>query len=132
MDPTKAAWCAMIVNAALAQHGVAPAPSQIANSFLNWGVPVSPSKVQKGDVVDIPHGHGPDEVGGHVALATGEVRRNETGTITGIEVIGRAGTGEDAIRRRWRSVDEGLNIRRDPLQSEVFGPPMPATGTSAA
>jgi TP901 family phage tail tape measure protein len=66
MDPSVLAWCAGFVNASLAHQGIRGSGSLMANSFRNWGLPVAPGDVHKGDVMVVLGGR-------HVGMATGRV-----------------------------------------------------------
>lgn len=79
LDPRKDNWCAAFANAALSQAGIRGSNSNVATSFMNWGQPVDANEIQRNDVVCIPRGHGPGELGGHVGIATGGVRNGPNG-----------------------------------------------------
>jgi uncharacterized protein (TIGR02594 family) len=106
LDPAKEAWCAAFVNSSLAQAGIKGSGSQVANSFQKWGVEVKPTEVQKGDVVVLTRGKGPNQTGGHVGLATG----NKSGD--GIEII--AGNTSKAVKTYSVPVTSGVMVRRSP------------------
>ncbi len=67
LDPAKTAWCAAYVNATLAQAGMSGTGSNMARSFLNWGLEVSEPK--KGDLVVLSRGK--DPASGHVGFFEG-------------------------------------------------------------
>lgn len=103
LNPATEAWCAAFVNSALAQSGVKGTDNQIANGFQNWGTQVEPSQAQKGDVVIQTRGHGPNETGGHVGIATGNVDGNK------IEMI--AGNSSKSVKKYYVPLD-GVMVRR--------------------
>ncbi|MBO9194324.1 phage tail length tape measure family protein [Rhizobium sp. 16-449-1b] len=74
IDAAQTAWCAAFVNSSLSQVGVKGSGSLTANSFLNWGSSVDPSKLMRGDVLVQNRGLGAGQAGGHVGFATGETR----------------------------------------------------------
>ena len=83
LDPKLEAWCAAFVNSSLQQAGIRGSGSAVANSFQNWGVPVSPSQVMAGDVVLETKGKGPGQTGGHVGLGTGSFTGGKIGMLSG-------------------------------------------------
>jgi uncharacterized protein (TIGR02594 family) len=108
VDPARTPWCAAYVNSSLAQAGVKGSGSAVANSFQRWGVPVpDATAVEKGDVVVKTHGHGPDETGGHVGMATGRTR-NVDGHLE-VEMV--SGNSEDAVRKTWEPLSDTM-LRR--------------------
>lgn len=64
-------YCAILVNQALEKAGVQGSGSGLASSFKNYGSPVSPDDVRKGDVFYAPPSGWGDT--GHVGFATGPV-----------------------------------------------------------
>jgi uncharacterized protein (TIGR02594 family) len=97
LDPATTAWCAAFVNSSLQQHGIEGSHSNVANSFQRWGAPVHDG-AQRGDVVVIPRGRGPNETGGHVGLATGNVRTDARGNRM-VEMI--SGNRRDRVELSW-------------------------------
>ncbi|HEY9663066.1 MAG TPA: hypothetical protein V6C65_31870, partial [Allocoleopsis sp.] len=84
LDPEDAAWCAAFANAVLAKKGIKGTGSNIATSFARWGDAVSANNAKRGDILVIPRGRRPGEVGGHVGFATGERGpHGELGMISG-------------------------------------------------
>ena len=69
LDPSKTAWCAAFVNAALGATGREGTGALNARSFLNWGTPVQ--NPQEGDVVVFSRGD-PNGWEGHVGFYVGE------------------------------------------------------------
>ncbi|MBB2905741.1 uncharacterized protein (TIGR02594 family) [Rhizobium sp. RAS22] len=74
IDAAQTAWCAGFVNSALKQIGVDGSGSLTANSFLNWGTSVDPSRILRGDVLVQSRGLSANQAGGHVGFATGQSR----------------------------------------------------------
>lgn len=62
-------WCAAFVNWCLRVAGVVGTNSARARSFLTWGVPVSLTEAQRGDIVVLSRGNNISE--GHVGFYTG-------------------------------------------------------------
>jgi len=61
VDPVRTEWCAAFVNAILEIDGIPGSESVsdvplMARSFLNWGEPVQPEDIQRGDIVIFPRG----------------------------------------------------------------------------
>lgn len=61
VDPVRTEWCAAFVNAILEKDGIPGSASVsdyplMARSFLEWGDPVEPKDIQRGDVVVFPRG----------------------------------------------------------------------------
>ncbi|MEL6411291.1 MAG: TIGR02594 family protein [Pseudomonadota bacterium] len=101
LDPATTAWCAAFVNATLAQAGMKGTNSNLARSFLNWGVEVQTP--QKGDLVVLSRGD-PNGWQGHVGFFDGF---NEDGSI---RVLG--GNQGDAVNVKSYSADRLLGYRR--------------------
>jgi lysozyme len=99
LDPSRAAWCAAMVNSALAHHGLEGFGSQIASTGARWGASVKNlADVQKGDVAIAMHGAVGD-VGSHAVMATGRYDPQR-----GVETIGRnTVNGKDVVGTRWRN-----------------------------
>ena len=57
IDPSKIAWCAASIGAALAHNGMEGTGSLMARSYLKWGVPVNSNDVKKGDIVVLKRGN---------------------------------------------------------------------------
>lgn len=74
IDAAQTAWCAGFVNSALKQIGVDGSGSLVANSFMDWGSAVDPSKILRGDVLVQSRGLSANQSGGHVGFATGQSR----------------------------------------------------------
>jgi uncharacterized protein (TIGR02594 family) len=103
MDPAKTPWCAAFVGSALKQAGIPDSGSNVANSYMNWGSPVTDG-AKKGDVVDIHRGLGPNATGGHVGLATGTIDPTR-----GIQYI--AGNEGDKVSYGWARPEQAA-VRR--------------------
>lgn len=81
IDPAVTAWCAGFASSSLAQSGIKGA-GNVASSYLNWGNGVDDkSTVSKGDVLVRANGLQPGQVGGHVGMATGNVRYDKNGQL---------------------------------------------------
>lgn len=82
LDPTKAPWCGAYTNAYLNANGLPTMPrltGQVATNWLGYGNAVD-GPPQKNDVLVMPRGLSAGKTGGHVGVATGDVRVNpETG-----------------------------------------------------
>lgn len=109
IDPAATPWCAAFVNASLAGAGYYGTGSFVANSFQNWGELKQQSEVQKGDVLVQSRGLGPGQAGGHVGMATGEVKKDKQGRVTHIEMLG--GNQSNKVTRQWVRAD-ALQVRR--------------------
>lgn len=101
-------WCADFVNGALQSANVKGSNSSLALSFKAWGRKVLLDDVKKGDVLVEDHGGGH----GHAGLATGNVRRDASGRVTGVEMI--SGNHGHRVGRAWERPDELAAIRRAP------------------
>lgn len=97
INAAQTAWCAGFVNSSLNQVGVDGTGSQTANSFLNWGTKIDPSKVLKGDVLVQNRGLGADQQGGHVGFATGATRMS--GTSEQLQML--SGNSGNAVKASW-------------------------------
>lgn len=67
LDPSVTAWCAAYVNGTLAASGLGGTSSNMARSFLDWGVSVDAP--ERGDVVVLSRGSDPNK--GHVGFFAG-------------------------------------------------------------
>jgi uncharacterized protein (TIGR02594 family) len=105
LDPRFEAWCAAFVNSTLAQAGLKGA-TNVANSFQKWGDQVEISAVQEGDIVIQTRNKGPDQVGGHIGIATGVRQGNK------VEVI--AGNTSGKVKKYFLedNTRNGLQVRR--------------------
>jgi hypothetical protein len=135
LDPGSAAWCAAFVNSSLALQGIPGSGGDTATSFEKWGQDVRRGWMsQKGDVIVESRGHGPGEVGGHVGMATGQVRTNPQTGETEVEMIsGNRGTGHN-VGTDWVPESSAM-IRRGyaPATPETpLGPPIPTAAEPAA
>jgi hypothetical protein len=112
-DPATEAWCAQFVNSALRNAGIKGSGSAVANSFQRWGNRVGPGDVKAGDVAVIDwHNRGPDQVGGHVGMATGATRAGPNGKQ---QFEMEAGNDANMVRRTWHNVDDPrIHFRRAP------------------
>jgi uncharacterized protein (TIGR02594 family) len=100
LNPQQLAWCASYVNATLAQAGIEGTGSNLARSFLNWGVEVD--QPQRGDIVVLSRGNDPTY--GHVGFFDGY---NEDGTV---RILG--GNQGDAVNVSSYNASRVLGFRR--------------------
>lgn len=108
LDAATTAWCAAFVNSALKQIGVTGSGSNVATSFLNWGVRVDPSQVMRGDVLVDANGRAAGQTGGHVGFATGNTRTGANGQLQ-IEML--SGNTGNKVGTGWYDARE-LQVRR--------------------
>src|SRR4051794_6692505 len=121
MNPADQAWCAAFVNSSLQQEGIKGTGSAVATSFLNYGSAVKPGDVQKGDILVQSRGRGPNETGGHVGFATGNVDP-KTGKIemfSGNTSGPAAGGRPETAGRGWYDPSQ-VSIRRPPPADPQF------------
>jgi len=123
LNPAQLAWCASFVNATLAQAGQKGTGSAIATSFMNWGQPVAANGLQRNDVVVFPRGRQAGQTGGHVGIATGNVRNGM------LEVI--SGNHGDRVARTWEPMSSAM-IRRGSVTAPVPVTPAVASATTPA
>ena len=74
VDPVRTEWCAAFVNAILEIEGIPGSESVsenplLARSFLDWGSPINPQDIQRGDLVIFPRGR--EGWKGHVGFYIG-------------------------------------------------------------
>ena len=77
VDPVRTEWCAAFVNAILNMDGIPGSESVsenplMARSFLQWGEPVEPEDIKRGDVVIFPRGNQGWQ--GHVGFYVGKTQ----------------------------------------------------------
>lgn len=102
------AWCARFVNHALAAAGGKGTGSNVANSYQHWGSRIDPSQAQRNDVVLMTNGHGDNQPGGHVGIATGETRM-----VNGrLQVRMLAGNDSDRVQYHWVDAGPNTQVRR--------------------
>jgi len=71
IDPVRTQWCAAFVNSILAMSDI-PGSKTVsdnpltARSFLEWGEPIDPADIQRGDIVVFPRGR--SDWQGHVGF----------------------------------------------------------------
>ena len=123
IDPSTTAWCAAFVNATLAQAGIKGSGSLAASSFKNWGMPVDPRQVQRGDVLVEDNGASSGKSGDHVGLATGETRMGKNGELA-IEMI--SGNSGNKVAKTFYPASR-LKVRR---AREAAGPMLPSGMTA--
>lgn len=117
IDPSQTPWCSAFVNSALANAGMKGTGSLVATSYMNWGELKNAADTQKGDVLVEPRGRAPGETGGHVGLATGEVKKDAQGRVTHVEMFG--GNQSNMTTRKWVPVNAVMARRATEGQ---FGP----------
>jgi hypothetical protein len=116
LNPSKQAWCAAVVNAALQNNGLQGTGSNIASMGALWkgGTQVPLEQSQKGDLAIAMNDTRPGEVGAHAVLLTGERRENPKTRQIEYETIGRNQVEvkddrgrvighQDLVAPRWRS-----------------------------
>ncbi|XHE13679.1 phage tail length tape measure family protein [Agrobacterium deltaense] len=122
IDAAQTAWCAGFVNSALKQIGVDGSGSLTANSFMNWGSAVDPSKILRGDVLVQSRGLAANQSGGHVGFATGQSRM--TGGQLQLEML--SGNYKNSVGTGWVNATD-IQARR---ATEALGSLAGASGTA--
>lgn len=123
LNPTQDQWCSAFVNSSLARAGVQGA-TNVANSFQRWGVQIDPSQVQRGDVVLQTRGKGPDQVGGHVGIATGKIVDGKVEMIAGNSGSG-SGPASRTVKKYFVPINQNLQVRRnDPNAPGITAAPV--------
>jgi len=122
IDAAQTAWCAGFVNSALKQIGVDGSGSLTANSFMNWGSAVDPSKILRGDVLVQSRGLSANQSGGHVGFATGQSRM--TGGQLQLEML--SGNYKNSVGTGWVNATD-IQARR---ATEALGSLAGASGTA--
>ena len=106
VDPVRTEWCAAFVNAILELEGIPnnedhPYPLT-ARAFLDWGSPINPQDIQKGDLVIFPRGTQGWQ--GHVGFYIGR-------SAEGMWVI-LGGNQDNQVRYDYYDPKRALGIRR--------------------
>lgn len=112
VDPVDTPWCAVFVNAVLAEHGIEGSENRkLAKSFLNWGEEVTLPK--EGDIVVFPRGNLTWQ--GHVGFYSHSVIRDgkEYYVILG-------GNQDNTVSYDYYPADEAIGIRRYQLSFANF------------
>ena len=122
IDAAQTAWCAGFVNSALKQIGVDGSGSLTANSFMNWGSAVDPSKILRGDVLVQSRGLSANQSGGHVGFATGQSRM--TGGQLQLEML--SGNYKNSVGTGWVNATD-IQARR---ATDALGSLAGASGTA--
>ena len=104
IDPKTTPWCAAFVNAVLKEAGIKGTGSNLARSFLRWGVPVEGTP-ELGDIIVFKRGNSSWQ--GHVGFVCG-VDSNDDTRIT---VLG--GNQSDKVCKARYDTDHCLGIRRE-------------------
>jgi uncharacterized protein (TIGR02594 family) len=106
VDPVRTEWCAAFVNAILELEGI---PSNkdhkyplTARAFLDWGSPINPQDIQRGDLVIFPRGRQGWQ--GHVGFYIG---RHSSGNWI---ILG--GNQSNQVRYELYDPKQALGIRR--------------------
>jgi len=107
VDPVRTEWCAAFVNAILEINEIPGSESisenpLMARSFLDWGSPINPQDIQRGDVVVFPRGTQGWQ--GHVGFYVG---RHSSGNWI---ILG--GNQSNEVRYELYSPKRALGIRR--------------------
>ena len=77
VDPVRTEWCAAFVNAILEIEGIPGSETVsenplMARSFLEWGSPINPQDIERGDIVVFPRGR--EGWKGHVGFYVGRAK----------------------------------------------------------
>ncbi len=127
LNPAQDQWCSAFVNSSLARGGIKGA-TNVANSFQRWGVQIDPLKVQRGDVVLQTRGKGPDQVGGHVGIATGRIVNGKVEMIAGNSGKG-SGPASRTVLKYTVPINSNLQVRRnDPDAPGITAEPVTTAG----
>ena len=107
VDPVRTEWCAAFVNAILEIEDIPGSESVsenplMARSFLNWGSPINPQDIQRGDIVIFPRGR--EGWKGHVGFYVG---RADNGSWI---ILG--GNQDNQVRYDYYDPKRALGIRR--------------------
>lgn len=130
LNPAQDQWCSAFVNSSLARAGIQGA-TNVANSFQRWGVQIDPSQVQRGDVVLQTRGKGPDQVGGHVGIATGRIVDGKVEMIAGNSGRG-SGPASRTVKKYFVPINQNLQIRRnDPNAPGITAAPVTTSETNS-
>ena len=115
VDPVRTEWCAAFVNAILELENI---PSNkdhkyplTARAFLDWGNPINPQDIQRGDIVVFPRGNQGWQ--GHVGFYIG---RHESG-----KWIILGGNQSNSVRYDLYDPKRALGIRRSERPAEIPG-----------
>lgn len=107
VDPVRTEWCAAFVNAILEIEGIPGSESVsknplLARSFLDWGSPINPQDIQRGDIVVFPRGR--EGWKGHVGFF---IQRSDDGRWI---ILG--GNQSNTVRYDYYDPKRALGIRR--------------------
>lgn len=105
INPIRVEWCAAFVNAILYQTGIQGTRSNLARSFLNWGIAVSPDNIQYGDIVVFPRGD--SDWQGHVGFYAGTIFSGQTKFYL---ILG--GNQDDSVSIAPYPAESAIGIRR--------------------
>ncbi|WFU88991.1 phage tail length tape measure family protein [Rhizobium sp. CC1099] len=125
IDAAQTAWCAAFVNSSLAQVGVEGSGSLTANSFLDWGSKIDPSKVLRGDVLVESRGLGANQAGGHVGFATGAMR--SAGGVDQLQML--SGNLSNGVNTSWVDATQ-VQVRRATEAANALGKVADSAGSA--
>lgn len=107
------AWCAAFVGAMIKRAGGIPTGSLLAQSYLNWGVPVDKKDIKEGDILIFKRGTKAWQ--GHVTFAAG--KPNSKGQINCL-----GGNQKDMVNVTTYTLNDSfLGARRAPEPKKVSG-----------
>ena len=118
VDPVRTEWCAAFVNAILEIEGISNNNFHkyplLARSFLDWGVVIESSDIQRGDIVVFPRGNSSWQ--GHVGfyVTTVDTQNGERWAILG-------GNQSNSVRYDLYDPNKALGIRRGHTPVQVRG-----------
>ena len=106
VDPVRTEWCAAFVNAVLDLEGIPNNDNHkyplTARAFLDWGSPINPQDIKRGDIVVFPRGT--QSWKGHVGFYVG---RHASGNLV---ILG--GNQNNSVRYDLYDPKRALGIRR--------------------
>lgn len=113
VDPVRTEWCAAFINAMLALDDIPGSDSVnsnplLARSFLDWGDPVHPDEIRRGDIVVFARGN--DGWQGHVGFFYEKVEQDG---VLYYNVLG--GNQNDQVGYELYPTNTLLGIRRFPI-----------------
>ncbi len=107
------AWCAAFVGAMIKRAGGVPTGSLLAQSYLNWGVPVDKKDIKEGDILIFKRGTKSWQ--GHVTFAAG--KPNSKGQINCL-----GGNQRDMVNITTYTLNDSfLGARRAPEPKKATG-----------
>ena len=121
LNPAQTAWCAAVVNSAIAQSGGKGTGSNMARSFLNWGQPTQTP--QPGDIAVFSRGD-PNGQSGHVGFFQGY---DDNGNL---RILG--GNQSDGVNVASYGRDNLLGFRTAGGGQNNYGPDMNTLASASA